>query len=219
MGFNFVREGGLRSTGSASGENITVQRLGKGNEAVDYLVGVFSRRAPTTAARQPLYGQPLHCVLLYCCYAVLGVLLFFCAAVKDQAKLHRLAVTNVAVAAKRAKRKTPCVVGVSDLSRSSLPPAVTSCIARATINRYNGACAGLGGAGVVWAMTSEEDDQEDEMDRFALAGVRSAIEGEGFPTICGGVFLLCSLNERVTLLGFLYVRLWWHLLFVDVGCS
>lgn len=66
-------------------------------------------------------------------------------------------------------------------------------------------------------MTSEEDDQEDEMDRFALAGVRSAIEGEGFPAICGGVFLLCSLNERVTPLGFLYVRLWWHLLFVDVG--
>ena len=43
---------------------------------------------------------------------------------------------------------------------------------------------------MVWAMTSEEDDQEDEMDRFALAGVRSTMEGEGFPTIYVGIFLV-----------------------------
>lgn len=59
---------------------------------------------------------------------------------------------------------------------------------------------------MVWAVTSEEDDQEDEMDGFALAGVRSTMQGEGFPTILWWHIFVCLLNERVAPQDLLSVR-------------
>eukprot|EP00904_Undaria_pinnatifida_P008048 jgi/Undpi1/4373/HiC_scaffold_17.g07732.m1 len=60
---------------------------------------------------------------------------------------------------------------------------------------YNAACAGLGGAGVVWAMTSEEEDLQDGFDRSAsVVAVRIAMEGEEPPVF--GVGMRCVARGR-----------------------
>lgn len=60
---------------------------------------------------------------------------------------------------------------------------------------------------MVWAITSEEDDREDEINRSALAAVRSAIEGEGFHAVWFVVaFLLCLFEMKGCLLRIYVVR-------------